>query len=59
MGSVLEPGPATNCDTTTSSQDSVKASSQPDRIAGMISGSVMRKKTFAGLRAEIERRLLE
>ena len=48
MGSVLEPGPETNCVTTRSSQDSVKASSQPDMIAGRMSGSVIRKNTFAG-----------
>src|SRR6478735_9060239 len=48
MGSVFEPGPATNCDTTTSSQDKVNASSQPERMAGRINGSVMRKNTLAG-----------
>src|SRR4030088_1870330 len=48
MGNVLEPGPATNCEITTSSQDKVKASSQPETSAGTMSGSVIRKNTFAG-----------
>src|ERR1700736_4243847 len=48
MGSVLEPGPATNCEITRSSHDRVKASNQPDTSAGTINGSVILKKTFAG-----------
>src|SRR6202167_2280228 len=48
IGRVLEPGPATNCDMTTSSQDRVKASSQPEATAGEISGNVMRQNTLSG-----------
>src|SRR5271154_5164740 len=48
IGRVLEPGPATNCDMTTSSQDRVKANSQPEATAGIISGSVMRQNTLSG-----------
>src|SRR3990167_7784043 len=49
MGGVVEPGPATKLEITTSSSDSVNASSQPDISAGMIMGSVMTKKTFRRL----------
>ena len=59
IGSVLEPGPATNCEMTRSSHDSVNASSHPDSIAGTISGSVMRKNTVAGRAPRSMRRLLE
>src|SRR6202521_1732559 len=48
IGNVLAPGPATNCVMTRSSQDSVKASSHPEAIAGRMSGSVMRKNAPAG-----------
>jgi hypothetical protein len=34
IGRVLEPGPATNCDITTSSHDSVNDNSQPESSAG-------------------------
>ncbi len=47
-GSVLEPGPVTKLVITRSSQESVKASSQPARIAGRMIGSVIRKNTLAG-----------
>ena len=59
IGSVLEPGPATNCVMTRSSHDNVNASSQPDKIAGTISGSVTRKNTVAGTRAQIHGRLFQ
>src|SRR6185312_14975735 len=48
IGSVLEPGPATNCEITRSSHERVKASSHPASTAGRMSGSVMRQNTFAG-----------
>ena len=48
IGSVVEPGPATNCEMTRSSQDSVNANNQPDISAGNISGMVIRKNTVAG-----------
>src|SRR6185312_2312477 len=48
MGSVLDPGPATNCEMTRSSHERVKASSHPASTAGRMSGSVMRQNTFAG-----------
>src|ERR1700685_648127 len=41
MGSVLEPGPDVKLEITKSSQDKVNASSQPDKIAGKMIGSVM------------------
>ncbi len=49
IGKVLLPGPEVKLEITRSSHDSVKASSQPDRIAGKIIGSVMTKNTFTGL----------
>jgi putrescine transport system permease protein len=48
IGSVLEPGPVTKLVITRSSQDSVKASSQPAAMAGTMIGIVIRKNTFAG-----------
>jgi hypothetical protein len=48
IGRVLDPGPATNCEITTSSHDRVKDNSQPDTSAGEISGSVIRRNTCAG-----------
>src|SRR5256885_824600 len=48
IGNVLEPGPATNCVMTRSSQDRVNASSHPEAIAGRMSGKVMRKNTRNG-----------
>ena len=48
IGNVLEPGPATNCVMTRSSQDRVNASSHPEAIAGRMSGKVMRKNTRSG-----------
>src|ERR1700722_4816511 len=48
IGKVVEAGPATNCDTTTSSHEIVNASSHPETIAGTMSGSVIRKNTVTG-----------
>src|SRR5271165_7494355 len=48
IGSVLLPGPEVKLEITKSSHDSVKASSQPDKIAGKIIGKVMTKNTFNG-----------
>src|SRR5580698_8915113 len=48
MGSVLEPGPDVKLEITRSSQDSVNASSHPERMAGKMMGSVIRKNTFTG-----------
>jgi hypothetical protein len=48
MGRVLLPGPEVKLEITRSSQDSVKASSHPDRMAGKMIGSVMTKNTFSG-----------
>ena len=59
IGNVVDAGPAVKLAITRSSSDRVKASSQPATSAGAISGRVMTKNTFAGPRAEIERRLLE
>ncbi len=48
MGSVLLPGPEAKLEITRSSHDMVKASSQPDRMAGKMIGRVMTKNTLAG-----------
>src|SRR5580692_7162840 len=48
MGSVLLPGPDVKLEITRSSQDRVKASSHPDRMAGKMIGRVMTKNTFKG-----------
>src|SRR6202453_3845320 len=48
IGSVLEPGPEVKLEITRSSQDSVNAKSQPDRMAGKMIGSVIKKNTFTG-----------
>ena len=48
MGKVLLPGPEVKLEITKSSQDSVKASSQPDRMAGKMIGRVMTKNTLTG-----------
>ena len=48
IGSVLLPGPDVKLEITRSSHDSVKASSQPERMAGKLIGSVMTKKTYMG-----------
>src|SRR6185437_5474478 len=45
MGRVLLPGPEVKLEITRSSQDRVKASSQPERMAGNMMGSVMTKNT--------------
>ena len=45
------PGPETKLAITRSSSDKVKASNQPEMIAGMIIGSVMTKNTFSGVAA--------
>ena len=47
-GSVVDPGPETKLVMTRSSHDKVKASSQPERMAGKMMGRVMTKNTFAG-----------
>jgi len=44
-GMVVEPGPDRNADSTTSSSDSVKVSSQADTKACEIKGKMMRVKT--------------
>ena len=49
IGSVVEFGPATKLAITTSSSDSVNASSQPDTSAGAMIGSVIRKNTLIRL----------
>src|SRR5690606_19954190 len=46
MGKVVELGPETKLATTTSSSDRVKASSQPEMMAGAMIGKVIRKKTL-------------
>ena len=46
IGSVVELGPATKLAITTSSSESVKASSQPETSAGAMIGSVIRKNTL-------------
>src|SRR5208283_468798 len=48
IGKVLDPGPEVKLEITRSSQESVNASSQPERIAGKMIGSVMTKKTLRG-----------
>src|ERR1700722_16524222 len=48
MGKVLLPGPEVKLEITRSSQDSVKARSQPESIAGKMIGKVMTKNTFTG-----------
>jgi hypothetical protein len=48
-GSVVEPGPDRNADSTRSSIDSVNDSSQPATSACEISGSVMKKNTRNGV----------
>src|ERR1700733_15296779 len=48
IGSVLEPGPATNCVMTRSSHDNVKDSSQPETNAGATNGRVIRRNTVPG-----------
>ncbi len=53
MGRVLLPGPDVKLDITRSSQDRVKASSHPDKMAGNMMGSVITKKHLQGTRAEI------
>ncbi len=45
-GKVVEPGPDTKLVITTSSSDSVSASSAPPSTPGMISGSVTRRNAF-------------
>ncbi len=47
-GSVVEPGPETKLVMTISSHDRMKASIQPEAMAGAISGSVITKNTFHG-----------
>src|ERR1700676_1456395 len=46
MGSVLLPGPDVKLEITKSSHDKVNASNQPDRRAGKMIGSVLRKNTL-------------
>src|SRR5690349_6688268 len=46
IGSVVASGPATKLEITTSSSDSVNASSQPDSSAGAMIGSVITKNTL-------------
>ena len=58
MGKVLLPGPEVKLDMTRSSQDSVKAKSHPDKMAGKMIGSVMTKNILKG-RAPKPRRFLE
>src|SRR3984957_13502396 len=48
MGRVLLPGPEVKLEITRSSQESVKARSQPDKMAGKMIGRVMTKNTFSG-----------
>ena len=48
IGSVVAPGPVVKLATTRSSSDSVKASIQPDAIAGRMSGSVTVKNVLSG-----------
>ncbi|CAJ6271202.1 Uncharacterised protein [Burkholderia pseudomallei] len=48
-GSVVEPGPERNAESTRSSIDSVNDSSQPESSACEISGSVITKNTFSGV----------
>jgi len=47
-GLLLAPGPEVKLEMTRSSQESVNASSQPERMAGKMIGSVMRKNTLTG-----------
>src|SRR5690606_26693174 len=49
IGSVVAPGPEVKLAITRSSSDRVKASIQPDTIAGMITGSVTWKKVLVGV----------
>ena len=48
MGRVLDSGPETKLAMTRSSKDKVKASNQPDSMAGAISGRMMSKVTPMG-----------
>src|ERR1700760_1488238 len=48
MGKVLVPGPEVKLEITRSSHDNVKASSQPERMAGKMIGRVMTKNTLTG-----------
>src|ERR1035438_5896730 len=48
MGKVLPPGPEVKLENTRSAHDKVKASSQPDKMAGKMIGSVMTKNTLSG-----------
>ena len=49
MGNVVAPGPETKLEITKSSRESVKASSQPEIIAGKIIGRVISQITLAGV----------
>ena len=49
IGSVVEPGPVTKLEITTSSSDSVNASSQPATSAGAMIGRVIWKNTLIRL----------
>ncbi len=59
IGKVLEPGPETKLEITRSSNDIVKASSQPLTSAGAMSGSVITQIDLPRRRTEIERRFFE
>ena len=59
IGSVVDPGPEVKLAMTRSSSDRVKASSQPETIAGAMIGSVMSKSTCERPRAEVHRGLLQ
>ena len=48
MGKVVAPGPETKLEMTKSSSERVKASNQPEIIAGRIIGKVMSHITLAG-----------
>src|SRR5258708_5102168 len=48
MGKVVAPGPVVKLEITTSSRERVKASSQPETMAGAMMGKVMTKKVFSG-----------
>ena len=59
IGNVLDPGPETKLEITRSSNDIVKASSQPLINAGAINGNVITRVDLPRRRAEIERSFFE